>query len=265
MWATRKIGYLLNQVRLNGPDEETINQIVKLSIRYGIVTPYTSYLVTEEMALGAAQQERFAEQQMDEFKVMAEAPTFGEEAVRQAADQGEMAGADSAQAPSSEAANIVRIVGSHTFVKLEGIWVDTAFDPDRMQTVKVAFLSEDYFKLVQSRADLGAAFALGEQVIALSDGIAYEVVEASASTNPIEVPPTYTPAPENHVVVATPIAAATQVAMEPKVTQESGSQPDQPDNPSTPQSGPCAAGLLPLGLVAMSLVVRKRRRNLPES
>ena len=39
LWATRKIGYLLNQVRLNGPDQETIDQIVHLSIRYGIVTP----------------------------------------------------------------------------------------------------------------------------------------------------------------------------------------------------------------------------------
>ena len=28
LWATRKIGYLLNQVRLQGPDQETINQIV---------------------------------------------------------------------------------------------------------------------------------------------------------------------------------------------------------------------------------------------
>ena len=33
---------------------------MRLSIRYGIVTPYTSYLVTEEMALGAEAQDRIA-------------------------------------------------------------------------------------------------------------------------------------------------------------------------------------------------------------
>ncbi|HLC06060.1 MAG TPA: VIT domain-containing protein, partial [Anaerolineales bacterium] len=44
LWATRKIGYLLNQIRLKGPEQEIVDQIVKLSIRYGIVTPYTSYL-----------------------------------------------------------------------------------------------------------------------------------------------------------------------------------------------------------------------------
>ena len=38
LWATRKIGYLLNRIRLDGADKETIQQIVQLSVRYGIVT-----------------------------------------------------------------------------------------------------------------------------------------------------------------------------------------------------------------------------------
>ena len=52
LWATRKIGELLTTIRLEGPDEETIDQIVRLSIRWGIVTPYTSYLVTEDAPFG---------------------------------------------------------------------------------------------------------------------------------------------------------------------------------------------------------------------
>ena len=84
LWATRKIGYLLNQIRLHGPDQETIDQIVRLSIRYGIVTPYTSYLVTEEMPLGAAGQERIAGEQFDALKAMPSAPVSGEAAVERA-------------------------------------------------------------------------------------------------------------------------------------------------------------------------------------
>jgi Ca-activated chloride channel homolog len=53
---------------LQGPDQETIDQIVRLSIRYGIVTPYTSYLVTEEMPLGAAEQERIAGEQYSQLQ-----------------------------------------------------------------------------------------------------------------------------------------------------------------------------------------------------
>ena len=45
LWATRKIGYLLSQIRLHGSDEELVDEIVDLSLRYGVMTPYTSFLV----------------------------------------------------------------------------------------------------------------------------------------------------------------------------------------------------------------------------
>ena len=79
---------------------------------------------------------------------MSEAPAAsvsGQEAVQKSADQSAMAGAGSASAPSAEAAETVKIVGARTFVWLDEAWVDTAFDPDLMQTVKVAFLSDGLF------------------------------------------------------------------------------------------------------------------------
>jgi len=45
LWATRKIGSLLNQLRLQGEDEELIAEIRTLGLQYGIVTPYTSMLI----------------------------------------------------------------------------------------------------------------------------------------------------------------------------------------------------------------------------
>jgi Ca-activated chloride channel homolog len=46
IWATRKIGYLLDQVRLHS-NQEVVDEIVRLSKEYGIITPYTSYLADE--------------------------------------------------------------------------------------------------------------------------------------------------------------------------------------------------------------------------
>jgi Ca-activated chloride channel family protein len=46
IWATRKIGYLLDQVRLH-KNQEVIDEIVRLSREYGILTPYTSYLADD--------------------------------------------------------------------------------------------------------------------------------------------------------------------------------------------------------------------------
>jgi Ca-activated chloride channel family protein len=48
LWATRKIGYLLDNIRMGGEKKELVDEVVALSKRYGIVTPYTSYLVTED-------------------------------------------------------------------------------------------------------------------------------------------------------------------------------------------------------------------------
>lgn len=47
VWAMRKIGYLLEEVRLAGQNQELIKEIVELAQRHGIVTPYTSQLVLE--------------------------------------------------------------------------------------------------------------------------------------------------------------------------------------------------------------------------
>ena len=47
LWATRKIGYLLAQIRLHGENKEAVDEIVSLAVRYGIVTPYTSFLIDE--------------------------------------------------------------------------------------------------------------------------------------------------------------------------------------------------------------------------
>jgi len=195
LWATRKIGHLLNQIRLNGPAQETIDQIVKISIRYGIVTPYTSYLVTEDMPLGVSEQQRIANDQYSSMATAPAAPVSGAPAIEKAADQGQMAGADSVLPPSEETNKTVKIVGSRTFVKNKDVWVDTAFDPDNMQTNKVPFLSDDYFALSASRPELAAAFSLGSRVIALSDGIAYEIVDSSEPTTPIQIPANITADP----------------------------------------------------------------------
>jgi Ca-activated chloride channel homolog len=50
LWAIRKVGYLLDEIRLHGEKPELKDEIVSLGKKYGIVTPYTSYLVVEDVA-----------------------------------------------------------------------------------------------------------------------------------------------------------------------------------------------------------------------
>ena len=48
------MGYLLDQIRLNGEDKELVEEVVRLSKRYGITTPYTSYLIMPDAPLEVA-------------------------------------------------------------------------------------------------------------------------------------------------------------------------------------------------------------------
>ena len=91
-------------------------------------------------------------------------------------------------------------MGAKTFVLHEGVWTDTTFDEDKMEPVPVSFGSDDYFALVAARPEWGKYFALGDHVIVVLEGKAYEVREGKAP--PLEVPdskdrPAGTDAPVN--------------------------------------------------------------------
>jgi Ca-activated chloride channel homolog len=54
LWARRKVGYLLDQIRVNGEKKELVDEVVALAKRYGIATPYTSYLLVPDGPLPPA-------------------------------------------------------------------------------------------------------------------------------------------------------------------------------------------------------------------
>ncbi|MBK7860122.1 MAG: VWA domain-containing protein [Archangiaceae bacterium] len=49
LWAIRKVGYLLEEIRLRGERAELKDEVTLLGKKFGIVTPYTSYLVVEDV------------------------------------------------------------------------------------------------------------------------------------------------------------------------------------------------------------------------
>ncbi len=263
LWATRKIGYLLNQIRLHGESRELVDEVVELSIRYGIVTPYTSYLVQEDAdVLTREGREEIA---ADEFEAMEAAPpvaSSGEQAVNKAVEQGLILGAERADAPAGEVAEVVKIVGHKTFVWRGGVWTDTTFDPSRMTTQKVGFGGKAYFDLLAARPDAGVYLALGDRVIVVIDEIAYEVTEDD--DGPITLPPTptgeeqATPRPIAAVTAtATGEEPATPLPMSTVTPTVTGAAQD--DAEKTNSLCPNAA-LLGLALVPLAAIGSRRKR-----
>lgn len=48
LWATRRIGHLLDEIRLRGESQELKDEVVELAKKYAVITPYTAYLVSED-------------------------------------------------------------------------------------------------------------------------------------------------------------------------------------------------------------------------
>lgn len=190
LWATRKIGALLSQLRRQGSRDELIQEVVQLSLKYGIVTPYTSYLVQEPQMMNqvpanggedgqvpllysmkAAEETASAEVQGQVAADAAAAPS-GEAAVAASANRGELERAMVIAAPEQN----LRYVAGHTFTyqgnvesanhEQLAVWVDTTFEP-AMQIEEVAFASPRYFELAQ-QADLAQIFALSPEVVVVT-------------------------------------------------------------------------------------------------
>jgi len=196
LWATRRIGELMNTIRLNGENPELIDSIVSLSIRYGIITPYTSFLIEEDDILSQTGRDEAAVQ----FEGVARglsANASGADAVSAADAFGSLQAAE-APSPMMPMATMtpagtmtpgqayddrsainespLRAVGGKTFILQGEVWTDTTFEPDTMETVKVVFLSDAYFDLLDADPLMGEYLALGERIIVVLEGVAYETV-----------------------------------------------------------------------------------------
>ena len=167
LWAQRKVAYLVDEVRLNGENEELVNEIVRLSKKYGIMTPYTSFLVTEE-----DQHLRF------ELGERLSAPSRQRSAALQELQL---------SPTETERAVSVKRIKNKTFHRREGVWTDSEHDA-KTETEKIIFGSDAYFDMVATEQELSHYLAIGKQVIVCYKDTCYEILPMveSPPTTPLE-------------------------------------------------------------------------------
>ncbi len=183
LWAQRKIGYLLTQIRLKGANPELVKEVTDLATRFGIATPYTSFLVEESgtetvRPWGTAQPLPPSGGMGGGAGAMAPgaggaAPRSGAAAVAKAQSEADMRQAETA--PEAPAGSTVKQVGDKTFVLQGNVWVDTAFDARKQKPEIIQFGSDRYFKLLIERPEIARYLALGDRVTVLLQGKAYAV------------------------------------------------------------------------------------------
>lgn len=169
LWATRKIGYLLEEIRLNGEDEELVDEIIKLSKEYGIATPYTSFLILEEEpSIGSRRLNEALAPQTGADAVEASQNIWGYKSAEAAPGSGTTGSGDSAVT--------VKYIRDKAFINKNGIFEDTGYLGTE-DIFRLGYGSENYFQLLSKYPQLGEYFAIGKDLVVCFGDICISVRE----------------------------------------------------------------------------------------
>ncbi len=209
LWGTRKIGYLLDEIRRNGESEELRDEVIALAKKYNVVTPYTSFLVTEDepppqvvqrprqrLPLGPGPYPRPTDRpifQGDRWLMRggqgaraareAAAPfsaQSGERAVEESLALRDLKQTEKMQARFENEMNaerFARAASGKVFALREGGWTDEALASAEapLPSLKIRFGSAAWFESLRLRPDLGDALKLGDRVILRLERVILEI------------------------------------------------------------------------------------------
>jgi len=211
LWAVRRVGFLLDQIRLHGESQELRDEAAALARRWGIVTPYTSWLILEdEGRRNVAARDRTLQTFADDDRARAEAKRIYSAAQAEASGAGavgdaqaydELSRADRLSAPAAANARTwrgqagraagsadavekavarqqTRTLSGRTFFNNAGQWIDARVqERPAARRERVTFASDAYFALLDRDPAAARWLAQGPNVVVLVGDTVYEVVE----------------------------------------------------------------------------------------
>src|SRR5215813_3544904 len=211
LWATRRVGFLLDEIRVHGETPEFRDETTELARKYGIVTPYTAYLIVEdEDRRRVPMADRSMQSMSTDISTRGEVAKAwtgfkekkdGEDGVANAISQNAFKFAQ--QAPASIASGAFeslrgfaavapagtpaatrlseytqqsRFVNGRAFFQNGNQWIDSNAQ-NTAKRQRIQFNSEDYFNLLTKHPEAGPWLALGQNVVLKLDDTVYEIAE----------------------------------------------------------------------------------------
>lgn len=196
LWAARRVGYLLDQIKINGSSQELVDETTQLAKKYGIVTPYTSYLIVEDERQLARRQPPNPRPgqpiphpempQIIQFDIAEDMVIEESEANQMMSNSGSTSVYNSRSNQKLKSASSWSSVNSNVVVDKEsnkslnfnvanangrafynnaGQWLDPTLSMNmHLKERKIEFASDAYFKLLKDYPELNAIVALGNNI-----------------------------------------------------------------------------------------------------
>ena len=186
LWASRRVGWLIEEIRRNGETKELRDEVTDLGTRYGIVTPYTSYLAIDGTVANAPRDSERARRIASAAPAKVEARS-GADAVQFSVQQNAMKEnvflveddkKDAKERILVQNSATNQFVGAKNFFNQSNVWVDADYQVNtRLPETNVKFASEEYFELLRKEKTLAQYFALGEEVVVVYNNRVYRVTK----------------------------------------------------------------------------------------
>jgi Ca-activated chloride channel family protein len=212
LWATRRVGFLLDEIRIHGETAELRDETTELARKYAIVTPYTAYLIVEDedrrrvpmadrsmqsMSADPATRAEVAKawtgfkdkkegedgvanaRSQNAFKFAQQAPA----SIASGSSESLRGFAAAAPADTPVAARVSqytqqsRFVNGRAFFQNGTQWIDSSAQNNTAKHQRVQFNSEEYFNLLTKHPEAGPWLALGQNVVLTLDDTVYEIAE----------------------------------------------------------------------------------------
>jgi len=203
LWASRRIGYLLDLIRLNGEDKELVDEVTMLAREHGIITPYTSYLIMEDEEIRvrggrlidglqslAPRPELKKENEADYFRmkdksgrgsveVSEEFQSLNSASNYKQTQQGsERLSYTNSKGEIKNLSQQVKNVLGRAVYQQDKFWVDSELQKQETKNKKrIQFNSDKYFALLNKEPETAQFLALGQNVRFYHNNVYYEVYE----------------------------------------------------------------------------------------
>jgi len=203
LWASRRIGYLLDLIRLNGEDKELVEEVTNLAREHGIITPYTSYLIMEDEEIRIRsgrlvdglqtlppRPELKKENEADYLRMKDKSGRGSVEVseefqglnsasnIKQTQQGNERLSYTDSEGSKRNLTQQVKNVLGRSVYQQDKFWVDSELQNRETKNVnRIQFNSDEYFKLLNNEPKTAQFLALGQNVRFFHKNVFYEIYE----------------------------------------------------------------------------------------
>ena len=194
LWATRKVAFLYDQIRLNGESKEVKEELIATAKKYGIITPYTSFLIIEDEAdllrrgtigmedvIWNQKSRRLpATRSEKEIVFQTESADVQKSRVSSHVSQTDYKALDylDKEGNQQNLASEVQFINGRAFYKQNTMWVDANIlsNTKKIPEKKIIYASKAYFNLL-SQKEMQQYLSMGANIAFIHNHTKYLVME----------------------------------------------------------------------------------------